>query len=370
VAYWDRQGLVLRNYRTGKPVGATPLVFDVLDRLGEWVDEAALVAAFPAYPRRAVRRLIDALVAAGLVERGPGRPTDVRADDGWDDWSPAAAFFHFATRDTPFAPPSVTTPLLRAKAAVAAPPPPLKASSATRAIALPPFRSRGALTRTLQARRTWRRFRAGPIALGEVSRLLGLTWGVQHWLEIPPFGRLALKTSPSGGAQHSVEVYLLARRVDGVAPGIYHYDPDAHALQRVKRGLAARDLEAYLPHQAFYRDAAACFVMTAVFARVQWRYPFARAYRTVLSEVGHHCQTLLLLATEMGLAPFCTMALADSRIERDLGIDGRTESVLYLAGVGQRPSGEAWAPRPAGERTPERFRPRWATPDRRDTRTI
>ena len=35
--------------------------------------------------------------------------------------------------------------------------------------------------------------------------------------------------------------------------------------------------------------------------------------------------------------PFETMALADSRIERDLKIDGVTEAVLYAAGVGTRP---------------------------------
>jgi hypothetical protein len=32
------------------------------------------------------------------------------------------------------------------------------------------------------------------------------------------------------------------------------------------------------------------------------------------------------------------MALADSRIEQDLKIDGTTESVLYVAGVGARPA--------------------------------
>jgi hypothetical protein len=37
--------------------------------------------------------------------------------------------------------------------------------------------------------------------------------------------------------------------------------------------------------------------------------------------------------------PFCTMALADSVIERDLGIDGVTESAMYIAGVGTRPTG-------------------------------
>jgi SagB-type dehydrogenase family enzyme len=77
--------------------------------------------------------------------------------------------------------------------------------------------------------------------------------------------------------------------------------------------------------------------MTAVFPRTQWKYESPRAYRVVLAEAGHLCQTFCLVATWLGLAPFCTMALADSRIEKDLGIDGVTESVLYAAGVGRQP---------------------------------
>jgi SagB-type dehydrogenase family enzyme len=84
--------------------------------------------------------------------------------------------------------------------------------------------------------------------------------------------------------------------------------------------------------------------MTAVFSRQLWRYPYARAYRAALTEAGHVCQTFCLLATWLGLAPFCLMGLADSRIEHDLGIDGITESVLYAAGVGHRPKRAAWAP--------------------------
>jgi len=77
--------------------------------------------------------------------------------------------------------------------------------------------------------------------------------------------------------------------------------------------------------------------MTAVFAREQWKYPTPRAYRVVQLDAGHLCQTFCLVATALGLAPFSTAALADSRIERALGIDGVSESVIYAAGVGQRP---------------------------------
>ncbi len=98
--------------------------------------------------------------------------------------------------------------------------------------------------------------------------------------------------------------------------------------------------------------------MTAVFARTEWDYPYARSYRAVLLEAGHVCQTFCLVATALGLAPFCTDALADSLIEKDLGIDGVTESVLYAAGVGTRPAGVEWAPSPENEVEPRRFSPR------------
>jgi hypothetical protein len=54
----------------------------------------------------------------------------------------------------------------------------------------------------------------------------------------------------------------------------------------------------------------------------------------VLLNAGHLCQTFCLVATWLGLAPFCTAALKDTLIEKDLGIDGIRESVLYVTEVG------------------------------------
>jgi nitroreductase len=105
--------------------------------------------------------------------------------------------------------------------------------------------------------------------------------------------------------------------------------------------------------------------MTAVFPRTEWQYPFPRAYRVVHLEAGHFCQTFCLTATALGLAPFCTAALADSVIETDLGIDGVSESVLYACGVGSRPPGVEWAPFPDGTDLPEVSPPRHAMKRRR-----
>ena len=85
-----------------------------------------------------------------------------------------------------------------------------------------------------------------------------------------------------------------------------------------------------------------------MFERESWRYPYARAYRATIAEAGHVCQTLLLMATSLGLASYCVMGLADSIVEEDLGIDGITESVLYCAGVARMPKGKGPATLPRG----------------------
>jgi SagB-type dehydrogenase family enzyme len=123
-------------------------------------------------------------------------------------------------------------------------------------------------------------------------------------------------------------------KVGGLERGIYHYQPDRHRLARLPVRATPRIARAYCADQRYVAGAAALFIMTAVFARTMWKYPKARAYRVVLLETGHLGQTFCLTATRLGLAPFSTAALKDSLIEKDLGLDGISESVLYIAGVG------------------------------------
>jgi SagB-type dehydrogenase family enzyme len=188
--------------------------------------------------------------------------------------------------------------------------------------------------RVLMARKTHRRFSKEDVTLEAVSQLLSLVWGVTGYLHSPIFGKLLHKTSPSAGARHPGEVYLMALRVKGLSPGLYHYHPAHHYLERLSTRVTRNKAWLYCARAEHAKKAAALFLMTAVFRRTMWKYHLARAYRVVLLDAGHLCQTFCLVATWLGLAPFCTAALKDTLIEKDLGIDGIRESVLYVAGVG------------------------------------
>ena len=367
VAYWQPDGLVLHQFARGTRTIAPPAVVALLDAAATWRDAASLAQVLPRAPARRVSALIGGLVRRGLLERAPG-PADARDDAtaSWGAWNPVAGFFHHATRDVRFRPRAEAYAALRRRARGAPPPAiartmtaraavPVEAAPGDAVTVLPPPAARSALARTLLGRRSWRRLGRGSLPLDLLATLLGLTWGVQAWVEVDGFGWMPLKTAPSGGARHAVEAYVAVRRVDGLAPGVYHYDSAAHRLVRRVDGLAARALAACVPHQAWMATAPALVFMTAVFARAQWRYPTPRAYRTVLAEVGHHGQTFCLLATQAGLAPFCTMALADTVTERLLGVDGLREAALYAVGVARRPSGADWAPWPHTRRLPRRL---------------
>src|SRR5207247_4495769 len=143
--------------------------------------------------------------------------------------------------------------------------------------------------------RTWRGFGSTPVGLEALAQLLDLTWGVRFWGEAGDNDRVAFKTSPSGGARHPIEAYVMVLRVRGLPRGLYHYVADAKELELIRKGATVRQLETYLSGQWFYRPAAAVVFMTAVVARELWRYPNARSYRTVLFEAGHLCQTFCLV---------------------------------------------------------------------------
>ena len=268
------------------------------------------------------------------MARSKGRPRRLVAATGWPV---AAVLFHLATRDPRYPKhPFAHERALRARARTTPPPAAIKTISGPR-VELPPPDLVGSLPATLRARRTWRHFSNTPIGQATLSTLLQLTWGVQDRILIPGLGRFVLKTSPSGGARHPIEAYVIALKVAGLPRGVYHYAAGDHHLVDLRRRVSKRVVTHLLANQYYFAEAGALVVMSAVFGRTMWKYQHSRAYRAILTEAGHFAQTFCLVATALGLAPFCTMAFRDSEVEALLGIDGLDEAALYIVGVGARP---------------------------------
>ena len=348
VAHWKNGSFQIVNYALRRTSAATPLVCEILGFCGGWQTASDIQKGVPHARSAHLDVLLDRLVELSLLLRSdrPAEPMTA-AMESLAAWNPEAGFFHTATKDVDFG--SRGRAQLFALRNPAATPMPavVKRYGGVPHVKLPAPARNAPLTDVLLARRTSRRYSSRPIAARDLSTILALTAGVQQWAATPT-GEVALKTSPSGGARHAIECYVVVRSVDGLAAGVYHYRPDRHFLERIRGPVPTERMRKYVPGSEYFASASAMVFFTAVFEREIWRYPYARAYRAILAEAGHVCQTLLLTATSLGLASYCVMGLADRLIEEDLRIDGITESVLYCAGVARPPRGAAAPTLPRG----------------------
>lgn len=137
----------------------------------------------------------------------------------------------------------------------------------------------------------------------------------------------ASRPYPSGGAAYELELYPVVRRVDGLAPGLYHYDPQRHRLEHL-RGLDPA-VDSLLTAATTAADSPArpqvLLVVTARFGRVMSRYE-AMAYALILKHVGVLYQLMYLVATAMGLAACALGAGSAEQFARVASLDPLAES--------------------------------------------
>jgi SagB-type dehydrogenase family enzyme len=185
-------------------------------------------------------------------------------------------------------------------------------------------------------RRSRHRFSGKPLTLATLAQILLLGDGVSARVRAADGIEWALRTAPSGGGLYPVELYCVAWQVDGLAPGLYHYDPMAHALAQVRPGeLRPALAEATYLHQTL-EEAAACLILSAVFGRSKFKYG-ERAYRFVLLEAGHIAQNVLLAATAAGCGGLPVGGFTDDKVNALLDVDGVREAALYLIVLGGEP---------------------------------
>jgi len=335
LVYWQDGALQISNFAQGHTVTGHPITCELLDFFFDFKTAEQATDHFSIHPRKSLNFALAQLTKRGFLQRKNSAEAnfDEKLERQWSTWLPEGSF-HFITKDARYV--KRTRSVAEWKALLPKKRPELfKSLPKAKKISLPKLKLPDSeFVEVLLKRKTHREFSPQKLSLETASQLLSLVWGVRGYLHSPIFGRMVLKTSPSGGARHPGEVYLMALRVKGLRPGLYHYHPQRHALEMISAGATPEKAKLYCAHQSYTRSAAALFLMTAVFERTMWKYPRGRAYRVVLLETGHLCQTFCLVATWLGLAPFCTAALSDKAIEKDLKIDGVSESVLYVAGVG------------------------------------
>ena len=176
----------------------------------------------------------------------------------------------------------------------------------------------------LEERRSVRDFAARELSLESISQLLWAAQGVTD-----PRG---FRTAPSAGGLYPLETFLVVGEVNGLDPGLYHYEVGDHALAMFLEGDLRNELASASLGQAAVADGAVVIVFAAEYERTAVRYG-ERARRYVHMEIGHAGQNLYLQAVSLGLGTVAIGAFDDAAVSRVLQLPEEL-APLYIMPVG------------------------------------
>jgi SagB-type dehydrogenase family enzyme len=165
------------------------------------------------------------------------------------------------------------------------------------------------------------------IAMGDtpLARALRLAFGVTGTLEDPVQGTLLLKNHPSGGARHPIECYVT---MNGAT---YHYLVREHALERIESHAGP-----LLAHMFPGSTRAAFVTLTAIPARVMWRYREPSSFAVMMLDAGHAAETLRIACAIEGLQCELKTSVDTAALSASLGLDCFEEMALVAAAIGER----------------------------------
>lgn len=161
-----------------------------------------------------------------------------------------------------------------------------------------------------------------------LSHLLLHSYGLTA--KLPTMGGVHyLRAAPSAGGLYPAEIYLISRGTAILAPGLYHYQPQTHALVQFWEDQVWHDLRDACFWHPVLENTHLALVTTAVFYRSFWRYQ-DRAYRRICLDTGHLLGNLELMAAMNDYRPHLIGGFADDILNQLLYLDPEVEGVTTV----------------------------------------
>lgn len=179
----------------------------------------------------------------------------------------------------------------------------------------PKYRGKVSVEEAIFNRKSVRQYKDVPLTLDEISQLLWAAGGKT----VDAFTG-ATRAYASAGGIYPLEFYLVAGKVDGLAPGVYHYNWQAHVLYLVKQGDFRRQLMWAALGQVAVGNAPLSIVVTAIYSRTTRKYGKRGEIRYVPIDAGGACQNIYLQAEALGLGTVVIGAFLDEAVKNVLGI--------------------------------------------------
>lgn len=316
---------------------------EMLAHLRDFSSWEEIAKSVPGLPGNAVRAVLDHLARAAVIDQSSAAG-DAEAESS-QQWNPFDWWLHSRSRNQRIVPGWGGTYPGRGVFAKLDPIPEPYAGP-TIELPVPDLaavaRTGSALVTVMERRRSLRRHDdEHPI---DVSRLGEFLYRTVRTRAVVPTADgvdvLLDRPYPAGGSVHELETYVLARRVEGVAPGLWHYQGREHRLVRVADldGPALDMLTAGQTAALMETPPQMMLIVAARFGRLMWKYETI-AYALILKHVGVLLNNFYLVATDMGLAPTAVGSGDAHSFAEATGRDAMAEGSVGEFVLGSLPAG-------------------------------
>ncbi len=140
-----------------------------------------------------------------------------------------------------------------------------------------------------------------------------------------------MRAASATGALYPIELYVVAGDVEGLEPGVYHFDPLDFQLSRLREGDYRAELAAVSNDSVATAPATICFASLAW--KNAWKYE-ARSYRHWFWDGGVIAANLLAISDSMGLPTKIVQGFVDQDVDRLFGLQDGKEATVCLFAIG------------------------------------
>jgi len=137
--------------------------------------------------------------------------------------------------------------------------------------------------------------------------------------------KVRFRMCPSASALYPCEIYVAAFGIQGLEPGLYHFNPHEFALTKLREGPEAlHQIKRGRPELEFLKSVPAALLVSSIFWRSAWKYR-ARSYRVALLDAGHLIANLTSTANALGVQTMTRLKLNHNTMRELIGLPAEPE---------------------------------------------
>jgi SagB-type dehydrogenase family enzyme len=202
------------------------------------------------------------------------------------------------------------------------------------ALPKPSLDGKMSVEKALVTRTTARSYSAAPLTLAQVGQIL---WAGNGNIPTDAVSAATKKVIPSARKTYPIELYLVCGEgtIEKLPAGVYHYDADHHALQRIVHGDQRKPMSSACKGQSWMTKAPVSVVVGAVYKRAEATSGPERGINFGVMEAGNANQNILLQATALGFETNTVGGIRDAALSKALKLPEDVRPIVLVT-VGKK----------------------------------